>query len=177
MAFSVTKCDVGGSTANGYHYEFLCESADDISDLPTGASSTEISRPAPGSLAYIESDSSARYILKINREWGEYPMAGGGGSTGGGVFIVTETLDEEAGTLTLDKTWLEIATAMSAGKIAILLDAGDLADGGAVYAQVATSAEQGDQSASVVFLSASADAPTSMAYTCSGPDEYPVFAT
>lgn len=177
MAFSVTKCDVGGSTASGYHYEYLCESADDIADLPTGASSTEISRPAPGSLAYIESDSSARYILKNSREWGEYPMAGGGGSTGGGVFIVTATFDEEAGTLTLDKTWLEIATAMSAGKIALLLDVGDLSDYGAVYSTIATAAEQGDNYANITFIRATIDGPGSTTYTCSGPDEYPVFAT
>lgn len=68
MAYSVTKCDVGGSTANGYHYEYLCESADDIAGLPTGASSTEISKPAPGSLALIETDASV-YVLKCSREW------------------------------------------------------------------------------------------------------------
>ena len=87
MAFTVTKCDVGGSTANGYHYEYLCESADDIATLPTGADSTEISKPAPGSLALLEDGTV--YLLKNNREWSEFSMAGGGGGAGGGANTVS----------------------------------------------------------------------------------------
>lgn len=122
MAYSVTKCDVGGSTASGYHYEYLCESADDISDLPTGASSTEISRPAPGSLAFVETDSSARYILKNSREWGEYPMAGGGGGgTGGGVMYVSAIYDEVTNVESLDKTAQEIINCVNGqGIVAIV---------------------------------------------------------
>ena len=111
MAYTVTKCDVGGSTANGYHYEYLCESADDIADLPTGADSTEISKPAPGSLALLEDGTV--YILKNNREWSEFSMAGGGGGStgGGGMLVVTATYDENTDITTFNKTWQEIADA------------------------------------------------------------------
>ena len=103
--------------------------------------------------------------------------SGGGGSGDSGVFIVTATFDEEAGTLTLDKTWLEIATAMSAGKIALLLDVGDLSDYGAVYSTIATAAEQGDNYANITFVTATSEGSGSTTYTCSGPNDYPVFAT
>lgn len=126
MAYSVTKCDVGGSTANGYHYEYLCESADDIANLPTGASSTEISRPAPGSLAFIESDSTARYILKISREWSEYPMSSGGGG-GTEAFVVTYTMDQQTMTVTCDKTFNEIMDGAATGApVVVLVVSGDI---------------------------------------------------
>lgn len=119
MAFTVTKCDVGGSTANGYHYEYLCESADDIANLPTGADSTEISKPAPGSLALLEDGTV--YILKNNREWSEFSMAGGGGgSTGGGVFVVHMTSSGESSVL--DKTAGEIVEAVLSDKAVVVVD-------------------------------------------------------
>ena len=86
MAYSVIKAGDCGDSSIGYYYEYLCESDADIANLPTTAAG---GGPRPGSLAYIESDSSARYILKINREWGEYPMAsGGGGGNSGDVLTI-----------------------------------------------------------------------------------------
>lgn len=68
MAYSIIKTEQGANAGNGYYTEYLCESADDIATLPT---EVENGGPRPGSLAFIESDSGARYILKINREWGD----------------------------------------------------------------------------------------------------------
>lgn len=117
MAYKIMKREPGFDPTNGYYTEYLCESADDIATLPT---EVENGGPRPGSLAFIESDSGARYILKINREWGEYPMSnGGGGSTGSGVLSIGMTVGEEYATL--DKTWQEIFNHCSAGGFAVVV--------------------------------------------------------
>lgn len=86
MAYSIIKTEQGANAGNGYYTEYLCESAEDIATLPT---EVENGGPRPGSLAFIEDDSSARYILKISKEWGEYPMAGGGGGGDDGIVRIT----------------------------------------------------------------------------------------
>jgi len=69
MAYSVIRCINDGDSNNGCYYEYLCESADDIEDLPTGVNSTDPLRPRQGSKALIETD-AAVYILKVARAWG-----------------------------------------------------------------------------------------------------------
>lgn len=120
MAFTVIKCEVGGSTSQGYYYEYLCESADDVATLPTGADSADITRPAPGSLALIEGDLSI-YMLTINREWSEVMSGtggGGGGGTGSGVLAITATSDGQ--NAVLDKTWQQIFDHCASGGLAVV---------------------------------------------------------
>lgn len=120
MAYTVIKCEVGGSTSQGYYYEYLCESADDVANLPTGADSADITRPAPGSLALIEGDLSI-YMLTINREWSEVMSGsggGGGGGTGSGVLAITGTIDGQ--NVVLDKTWQQIFDHCASGGLAVV---------------------------------------------------------
>ena len=127
MAYSIIKTEQGANAGNGYYTEYLCESADDIATLPT---EVENGGPRPGSLAYIEDDSSARYILKISKEWGEYPMAGGGGggSTGGGydAVIRLDTLDRGA-------TWTGTLESGTFEAIQAKAEAGEMFSVGAYY--------------------------------------------
>jgi len=113
MAYTVIRAENGGDASQGYYYEYLCASADDVADLPTEATN---GGPRPGSLAYIESDSSARYILKVEREWGEYPMASGGGGGNSGILWVTE----DTNTGELDTTWQTIHDAIVAGQLVFI---------------------------------------------------------
>ena len=109
MAFSVIRAENGGDATQGFYYEYLCESADDVANLPTTA---ENGGPRPGSLAYIESDSAARYILKIGREWGEYPMASGGGGGNSGIMMVDAVYNDDTGYYDLSQTCGTIVTAL-----------------------------------------------------------------
>lgn len=65
MAYTVIRAENGGDASQGYYYEYLCASADDVANLPTEATN---GGPRPGSLALIETDASV-YILKTDRTW------------------------------------------------------------------------------------------------------------
>jgi len=66
MAYKIIKKEPGFDPTNGDYIEYLCESADDIDDLPTSSAD---GGPRPGSLALIETD-AAVYILKVAGSWG-----------------------------------------------------------------------------------------------------------
>lgn len=114
MAYTVIKTEQGANAGNGYYTEYLCESVDDIATLPT---EVENGGPRPGSLALLEDGTV--YLLKNNREWSEFSMAGGGGggSTGGGVMSIRATVDGQS--VTLDKTWQQIYDHIAAGGFAV----------------------------------------------------------
>lgn len=66
MAYKIMKREPGFDPTNGDYIEYLCESADDIEDLPTSPAN---GGPRWGSLALIETN-AAVYILKVARAWG-----------------------------------------------------------------------------------------------------------
>ena len=92
MAYTVIKTEQGANAGNGYYTEYLCESVDDIATLPT---EVENGGPRPGSLALLEDGTV--YLLKNNREWSEFSMAGGGGSTGGGYDAIIRLDTQDTG--------------------------------------------------------------------------------
>lgn len=98
-----------------YLADIFCNSADTkpTDGLVNGSKLTEV-------------DTGKTYLFdEANTEWVEY-SEGGGGGTGGGMFVITPSYEEVEGepTVAFDKTYQEIATAI-ANKIPILIDDSD----------------------------------------------------
>ena len=182
MAWTIMRSDdsrYDEGSENGIYYEYLCESADDVASLPTGADSSDEMPPRPGSVALIEEDSSI-YILKNDRTWGEIMSGNGGGGSGGGVLVVHVTWDDGSHHATLDAKADDIITAMKAGKVINcvddLLDPSALLDGDSLDLYQVWRAEYDSQTGYTFYLVAH----NSQEYYCdpyvaATLDDYPTF--
>lgn len=55
--------------ADGVIFEYICDSASDVSSLPTGASETDLTKkPRPGSRALVAATTEV-YVLDSTRTW------------------------------------------------------------------------------------------------------------
>lgn len=75
----------------GVYTEFVCSSASDIANLPTGAESAVLDRPRPGSIAVVPSADGrgmSTYVLSNGHTWVLSTGSGGGGGTGGGDYVL-----------------------------------------------------------------------------------------
>ena len=61
MAYKTINCEFS-SYSNAYRYEFVCDSADDVSSLP---------KCAPGSIAIVADKGGAIYMVNASGEWKE----------------------------------------------------------------------------------------------------------
>lgn len=113
MGFALIKKN---SPKNGYDshaiVEIMIDTKEDLQSLPVGFDA--------GSIAYT-ADRSVTATLNTKGEWIEHVGENGGGS-GGGIFVVNAVVDEDANTLTVDKTLNEITDAYDRGMMVIMRD-------------------------------------------------------
>ena len=72
MFTMLKQCSNNIHDKHGVYTEYVCSSAADVENLPTGANSEAVDRPRPGSTAVVPSTdggAASVYVLSNERTW------------------------------------------------------------------------------------------------------------